>query len=63
MKPVYVLSPPGEEDHYEQQGWAQIATVGALHAHYKALDSDQGTPNPLLALLVHDAEKERRSAK
>jgi hypothetical protein len=63
MEPIYTLSAPGDDDHYEQQGWAQIATVGALYKHYKALNGDQGTPNPLLSLLVHDAERERRSAK
>ena len=62
VESVYILSPPGEDDHYALQGWAQVATVGALYAHSKAVRKDQSTPNPLLWLLMQDAERERRPA-
>lgn len=62
-KPTYVLSPPGEEDQYVQQGWVRLATIGDLREYFEDIHRSSTQLDPLLGLLMHDAERERKSAE
>ena len=61
LEPVYVLSPPGEDHQYGQQGWVRLTKVGALHEYVVDWQEGRAGPNPLIEMLLDDVETEQRS--